>query len=70
MRTISVTMTVLEARQLLYAAGNILDACSEDEVLDFYGGDKQRRNAASRAWCKIRRALRGERAKPQKQEVA
>ena len=60
MRAITVKLTVLEAEALLYAAGNIIDAAGEDEVLDFYAGDKRRRNAASRAWCKMKSALRGQ----------
>lgn len=60
MRTITVKLTVLEAEELLYAAGNIIDAGGEDEVLDFYAGEKRRRNAASRAWCKMKSALRGQ----------
>jgi len=60
MRTITVKLTVFEAEELLYAAGNIIDAGGEDEVLDFYAGEKRRRNAASRAWCKMKSALRGQ----------
>ena len=60
MRAITVKLTVLEAEALLYAAANIIDAGGEDEVLDFYAGDKRRRNAASRAWYKMKSALRGQ----------
>jgi hypothetical protein len=60
MRTMTVKQTVLETDELLYAAGNMIDAGGEDEVLDFYAGDKRRRNAASRAWCKMKSALRGQ----------
>ena len=60
MRAITVKLTVLEAEALLYAAGNIIDAGGGDGVLDFYSGDKRQVNAASRAWTKMQRALRGQ----------
>ena len=57
MKNITVELTAAEANALLFAAGNILDACSEEEVTDFYNGKKHEQNAAFRARDKIRKAL-------------
>ena len=64
MRAITVKLTALEAEELLYAAGNILDAGGEEEVLDFYAGEKRRRKCCiSRMAQNENRVSRGRAAK-------
>lgn len=54
---LTVVLTEAEANAFLFAAGNILDASGDREILDFYCGRAQTRDAAFRARDKIRDAF-------------
>lgn len=57
MRHITIKLTGVEADALLFAAGNILDSGSSEEILSFYG-NRREVSAGHRAMGKIRKQLR------------
>lgn len=56
MTTIKIELTPAQYDAILYAAGNILDAGDEGEILVFYGMDKRRYLAAVRGWKRFKEA--------------